>query len=46
MVTPNKKKKLIYLTSVVPSVTKLLSMEADGAPFTLLPLSVPLFTDI
>ena len=28
------KVKSLYLTSVVPSVTKLVSMEADGAPFT------------
>ena len=28
------KVKSIYLTSVVPSVTELVSMEADGAPFT------------
>ena len=27
------KVKALYLTSVVPSVTKLVSMEADGAPF-------------
>ena len=32
------KKKSIYLTSVVPSVMKLVSREADGAPFTPLPL--------
>ena len=30
----------------VPSVVKLVSMEADGAPFTHLPLSVLCFTDI
>ena len=40
------KVKSIYLTSVVPPVTKLVSMEADGAPFTPLPLSVLRFTDI
>ena len=34
------KVKSLYLTSVVPSATRLVSMEADGAPFTLLPLSV------
>ena len=34
------KVKSLYLTSVVPSVTRLVSMEADGAPFTPLPLSV------
>ena len=35
------KVKSLYLTLVVPSVTKLVSMEADGAPFTpSLPLSV------
>ena len=28
------KGKLLYLTSVVPSVTRLVLMEADGAPFT------------
>ena len=38
--------KSIYLTSVVPPVMKLVSMEADGAPFTPLPLSVLRFTDI
>ena len=40
------KVKSIYLTSVVPSVTKLVSMEADGTPFTPLPLSVLRLTDI
>ena len=35
-----KSVKSPYLTSVVPSVTRPVSMEADGAPFTLLPLSV------
>ena len=34
------KVKSLYLTSVVPSVMKLESMEADGAPFIPLPLSV------
>ena len=29
-----KKVKSLYLTSVVPSVTRLVSVEADGAPFT------------
>ena len=38
--------KSFYLTSVVPSVTRLVSMEADGAPFTPLPLSVLRFTGI
>ena len=28
------KVKSLYLTSVVPSATRLVSMEADGAPFT------------
>ena len=36
----------LYLTLVVPSFTKLVSMEADGAPFIPLPLSVFRFTDI
>ena len=36
----------LYLTSVVPSVTRLVSMEADGVPFTPLPLSVLRFTGI
>ena len=40
------KVKSLYLTSVVPSVTRLVSMEADGAPFTPLPLSVLRFTGI
>ena len=40
------KVKSLYLTSVVPSVTRLVSMEADGAPFTPLPLSVLRFTVI
>ena len=34
------------LTLVVPSVTKLVSMEADGAPFIPLPLLVLRFTGI
>ena len=38
--------KLLYLTSVVPSVTRLVSMEADAAHFTPLPLSVLCFTGI
>jgi len=38
------KVKSLYLTSVVPSVTRLVSMEADGAPFTPLPLSLLHFT--
>ena len=41
-----KKVKSLYLTSVVPSVTRLVSMEADGAPFTPVPLSVLHFTGI
>ena len=41
-----KKVKSLYLTSVVPSVTRLVSMEADGAPFTPLRLSVLRFTGI
>ena len=40
------KVKSLYLTSVVPSVTRLILMEADGAPFTPLPLSVLRFTGI
>ena len=40
------KSKSVYLTSVVPSVMKLVSMEADGTPLTPLPLSVLPFTDI
>ena len=41
------KVKSLYLTSVVPSVTRLVSMEADGALFThALPLSVLRFTGI
>ena len=40
------KVKSLYLTSVVPSLTRLVSMEADGAPFTPLPLSVLRFTGI
>ena len=40
------KVKSLYLTSVVPSATKLVSMEADGAPFTPLPLSVLRFKGI
>jgi len=40
------KVKSLYLTSVVPSVTRLVLMEADGAPFTPLPLSVLHFTGI
>ena len=40
------KVKSLYLTSVVPSVTRLVSMEADGAPFNPLPLSVLRFTGI
>ena len=38
--------KSLYLTSVVPSVPRLVSTEADGAPFTPLPLSVLRFTGI
>ena len=40
------KEKSLYLMSVVPSVTRLVSMEANGAPFTPLPLSVLRFTGI
>ena len=40
------KVKSLYLTSVVPSATRLVLMEADGAPFTPLPLSVLRFTGI
>ena len=41
-----KKVKALYLTSVVPSATRLILLEADGAPFTPLPLSVLCFTGI
>ena len=34
------------LVHVVPSVTKLVSVEADRAPFTPFPLSVLFFNDI
>ena len=40
------KEKSLYLTSTVSSVTKLVSMEAIGAPFTPLPQSVLRFTGI
>ena len=40
------KEKSLYLTSVVPSVTRLVSMEANGVPLTPLPLSVLRFTGI
>ena len=40
------KVKSLSVTSVVPSVTRLVSMELDGATFTPLPLSVLSFTDI
>ena len=40
------KEKSLYLTLVVPSVTRLVSMEANGAPFTPWPLSVLRFTGI
>ena len=40
------KVKSLYLTSVVPSVTRLVSTEADGVPFTPLPLSVLRFMGI
>ena len=40
------KAKSFYLTSVVPSATRLVSMEADGTPFTPLPLSLLRFTGI
>ena len=35
------KVKSLYLMSVVPSVTRLVSMEADGAPFTPASVSSP-----
>ena len=41
-----KEVKSLYLTSVVPSATRLVLMKADGAPFTPLPLSVLRFTGI
>jgi len=41
-----KKVKSLYLTSVVPSVMRLVSVEVDGVPFTPLPLSVLRFTGI
>ena len=41
-----KKVKSLYLTSVVPSATRLVLMKADGAPSTPLPLSVLRFTGI
>ena len=41
-----KKVKSLYLTSVVSSATRLVSMEANGAPFTPLPLSVLRFKGI
>ena len=37
---------MTYLTPVVPSVTRLVSMKADGAPFTPLPLSLLRFMGI
>ena len=37
---------VLCLTSVVPSVTRLVSVEADGAPFSPLPLSVLRFAGI
>ena len=40
------KEKSLYLTLVFPSVTRLVSMEANGAPFTPLSLSVLPFTGI
>ena len=46
MVIIKGKVTLLILTSVVPSVTRLVSMEADGAPFTPLPLSALCFTGI
>ena len=36
-IKPHKEVKSLYLTSIVLSVTRLVSMEADGAPFTPLP---------
>ena len=38
--------KVLYITSVVPSVMRLVSMEADGAPLTPPPLSVLRLTGI
>ena len=38
--------KVLYITSVVPSVARLVSMEADGAPFTSPPLSVLRLTGV
>ena len=38
--------KVLYITSVVPSVTRLVSMEANGAPFTSPPLSVLRLTGV
>ena len=46
MVTIMIKVKSLYLTSVVPTVTRLVSMEADGAPFIPLPPSVLRFAGI
>ena len=40
------KVKSLYLISVVPSVMRLVTTEADGAPCTPLPLSVLRFTGI
>lgn len=33
----------LYLTTVVPSVTKLVSVEGDGAPFTFPSVSAPFY---
>ena len=41
-----EKVKSLYITSVVPSATMPVSMEADGAPFTALPMSVLRFKGI
>ena len=40
------KGKVTLFTSVVASVTRMVSLEANGAPFTPLPLSVLRFTGI
>ena len=38
--------KVLYLTSVVPSVTRLVSMDTSGTPFIPPPLSVHRFTGV
>ena len=40
------KVKSLFLTSIVASVTKLVPMEAEGVPFTHLPLSLLHFKGI